>query len=81
VWVDAREETASRRLWAAIVVSTDLYICRSIILGRPVIVRRLDPSALRHALRGARPPAPTAYIRIRSGHLDAIAEALPEVRP
>jgi hypothetical protein len=77
VWPDAAEETASRRLWAAIMLTDDLEVCRSILLGRPVFARQLDAEALRRALRGEPLPAPDSYFRVRPGHLDAIAEGGP----
>jgi len=66
------------RLWAAFMLSRSPEVCESILLGRPVMVRNLDPEALRRALRGERLPAtPDSYIRVRSGHLDALAESGP----
>ena len=43
--------------------------------GPPGARPYLDPAALEHALRGQRPPAPGADLRIRAGHLDSLAEA------
>ena len=74
---DAAEATASRRLWAAVVMTTDLEVCRSILLGRPVLARQLDAAALRRALRGQLLPPPGEYFRVRVGHLDGVAEAGP----
>jgi hypothetical protein len=74
VWQDAAGVAASRRLWAAIMLARDLHVCRSIALGRPVLARQLDAAALRRALRGEPLPDPESYIRVRPGHLDAVAE-------
>jgi hypothetical protein len=75
VWVDAAEVTASRRLWACLMLTSDLEVCRSILLGRPVLARQLDAEALRRARRGQPLPPPDDYFRVRPGHLDAVAEA------
>lgn len=77
VWPDAEEERAARWLWAALMLAPDVHVCRSILLGRPVLVRQLDPVALRRALRGGALPDPGSYLRVRGGHLDAIAEGGP----
>jgi len=74
VWADATEIMQSRRLWAAMVLTSDLEVCRSILLGRPVLARQLDAAALRRALRGEPLPPPDPYFRVRPGHLDAVAE-------
>lgn len=76
-WPDAQEVTASRRLWAAMMLTADLEVCRSILLGRPVLARQLDGAALRRALRGEPLPDPNSYFRVRPGHLDAVAEGGP----
>lgn len=68
------ERQADRRLWAALMLTSDLDVCRSILLGRPVLARQLDAEALRRALRGGPLPDPAAYVRVRHGHLDGIAE-------
>lgn len=73
-WRDAVEESTSRRLWAAVMLAADLEVCRSILLGRPVLARQLDAEVLRRALRGEALPPPETYFRIRPGHLDAVAE-------
>ena len=78
VWQDADEIRESRRLWAAIMLTRDLEVCRSILLGRPVLARQLDAAALRRARRGEPlPDDPESYFRVRHGHLDAVAEAGP----
>lgn len=74
VWADENFETASRRLWAAIMLAADLRVCRSILRGRPVLARQLNAEALRRALRGGPLPDPAAYVRVRHGHLDGVAE-------
>jgi hypothetical protein len=63
-------------VWSAIMLALDVRVCESILRGRPVMVRRLDPEALRRALRGDAPPA-TEFIRITAEHLDALAECGP----
>lgn len=77
VWTDADEERASRALWAAIMLTSDLAVCRSILLGRPVLARQLDGEALRRARRGQPVPPPDQYVRVRAGHLAAVAEGGP----
>ncbi len=77
VWADAAETTASRHLWAVLMLTSDLEVCRSIVLGRPVLARQLDAEALRRALRGEPLPPPGDYFRVRVGHLDAVAEGGP----
>jgi hypothetical protein len=74
VWRDEAHETESRRLWAAVMLTADLRVCRSILEGRPVLARQLDGEALKRALRGEPLPDPDSYFRVRPGHLDAIAE-------
>lgn len=74
VWQDAAEARDYRRLWAALMLTRDLEVCRSILLGRPVVARQLDAAALRRARRGEPLPDPDSYFRVRHGHLDAVAE-------
>lgn len=71
------ERQSDRRLWGALMATSDLDVCRSILLGRPVLVRQLDPAALRRAMRGMPFPSGADYVRLRPGHLDAIAEGGP----
>ena len=77
VWPDAAEEIAMRRTWAAVMLVSNVEVCRSILSGRPVLARQFDSEALRRALRGEPLPAPDSYFRVRHGHLDAIAEGGP----
>jgi hypothetical protein len=77
VWTAAVEETRSRRLWAAVMLTADVEVCRSILSGRPVLARQLDGAVLRRALRGEPLPPPDGYFRVRPGHLDAVAEGGP----
>jgi hypothetical protein len=77
VWTDADEERASRWLWAALMISGNLDVCRSILLGKPVRAGQLDAAALRRARRGEPVPPPDDYVRVRGGHLDAISEGGP----
>jgi hypothetical protein len=71
------ERIADRRLWAVVTLTPDLAVARSILSGRPVLGRQLDAGALRRALRGELLPDSDEYIRIRPGHLDAVAEGGP----
>lgn len=71
------ERIADRRIWAVVMLTPDLAVARSILLGRPVVGRQLDARALRRALRGDRMRDPDEYLRVRSGHLDALAEGGP----
>ena len=71
------ERVAGNRLWAVLMIARTPEVAESILRGRPVMVRTLDPEVLRRGLRGMSVPAPTTYIRVRPGHLDAIAEAGP----
>jgi len=77
LWADPQDVTASRRLWAAMMLTPDLEVCRSILRGRPVLAGQLDAEALRRALRGEPLPASSTYFRVRPGHLDAVAEGGP----
>ena len=77
VWPDAAEVTASRRMWACLMLTTDVEIFFSLVSGRPVRAGQLDAEALRRALRGEALPPPDSYFRVRPGHLDAIAEGGP----
>ena len=77
VWQDADEIREGRRLWAVVMLTRDVEVARSILLGRPVLARQLDAAALRRARRGQPLPPRDAYFRVRSGHLDAVAEGGP----
>jgi hypothetical protein len=66
-------DPATRRVWAAIQITAHVDVCASILRGLPVMVRRLDPEALRRALRGD-PPPPLDFITITPDHLDALVE-------
>jgi hypothetical protein len=70
---EARRLEADRG-WGAMMLALRLDVCRSILAGRPVMVRCLDPEALRRALRGD-PPPPTEFIRISLEMLDALNES------
>jgi hypothetical protein len=82
VWTHADEERASRALWAALMLTSDLQVCRSILLGRPVLACQLDVAALRRARRGEPLPPPDEYFRVRPGHLvaGAVGAPLPPAR-
>jgi hypothetical protein len=64
------------RTWSAMMLTPHVDVCCSILLGLPVMVRRLDSEALRRALRGD-PPAPGEFIRITTDNLDALNECGP----
>jgi hypothetical protein len=68
------ERTTDRRLWAAVLLTRDVEVCRSIASGRPVLARKLDGVVLRRALRGAPLPPPDEYIVVDADMLDAAAE-------
>ena len=69
--------TEGRRLWAAVMATSNLEVCRSIVAGRPVLARQLDAAALRRALRGRPLPHPERYITLDGDALDAVAEGGP----
>jgi hypothetical protein len=75
--VSRQLEVDARRMWAAVMLALDVWVCESILLGRPVPARQLDVVVLGRGLRGERLPDPDSYVRVRPGHLDAIAEAGP----
>jgi hypothetical protein len=73
----ARREAAriaSRRVWAALMLARHGDVLDSILGGRPVLVRQLDPAALRRAFRGGPLPEADSYLRVIDEHLDATAE-------
>jgi hypothetical protein len=67
------------RVWAAMMLTPDLKVCRSILRGLPVRASSLDPTALRHALRGGDFPPASDYLTVTGDMLDAIDEAAPLV--
>jgi hypothetical protein len=69
-----QERLEDRRLWAVLTLTGDLEVARSIMCGKPVLARQLDPDALYRALRGGPLPDPDSYFRVRDGHLAAISE-------
>lgn len=69
--------SASRQIWAAMVLTPDPDVCRSILEGRPVQVRQLEQAALRRALRGAEPPAANEYLQVTIEMLAAVQEGGP----
>jgi hypothetical protein len=75
--IEAHKATASRRWWAAMMLARGIHTCESVIAGRPVMASCLDGEVLRRALRGERLPSANTFVRVRAGHLDAIAEAGP----
>jgi hypothetical protein len=77
VWQDAAEVSASRRLWAAVMLTTDVEVCRSILLGRRVRACQLDAEALQRARRGEPFPPPSDYIAVTAEMFDAVAEGGP----
>lgn len=79
----AETTTPEDLTWSAITLANDAATCASILAGRPVLIRNLDASQLRHALRGAPPPPSDDYLLITDPLLHAILEAgpLPETWP
>ena len=71
------ELVVGRRLWSVLMLARTVEVAESILAGRPVMARNLDPEALRRALRGTPSPPPDRFIRIRHGHLDALDECGP----
>ena len=58
-------------------ITADLDVARSILLGRRVPAFKLDSVVLRRAFRGADLPPPGDYIEITADMLDAVAEGGP----
>lgn len=76
VWPDVDELTASRRLWAAVMLARDARTCESICRGKSVLVGNLDRFVLRRALRGGRlPRSNETWLLVSGDMLDAIDEA------
>jgi hypothetical protein len=73
----AETTTPEDLVWAALTLARDSATCTSILADRPVLTRNLDQQQLRHALRGAQPPAADAYTEITKEMLHAILEAGP----
>jgi hypothetical protein len=67
----------SQRLWAAFMLSRQVEVLNSILLGKPVRCGLLDRLVLRRALRGGPLPPAESYMVVTDEHLDAIAEAGP----
>jgi hypothetical protein len=67
--------TASRRLWAAMLLTRRLDTFVSILRRLPVRAGELDAVVLRHALRGRRLPSADTYFPVTDEMLDAVAEA------
>ena len=59
------ERLTDRRLWAAVMLTVDLGVCRSIVGGNRVLARQLDATALRRALRGRPLSRPETYLEVR----------------
>jgi hypothetical protein len=49
------DRVTDRRLWAAVMLTASVDVCRSIVGGNRVLARQLDAEAFRRALRGRRP--------------------------
>ena len=62
---------------AAVVLSLDLDVCRSILRGVPVRAGRLDAVVLRRALRGEPLPSADVYLAVDDDMLAAVVEAAP----
>jgi len=73
-WPSLEEAHASSRFWAAVMLTTNVEVCVSIVRGLPVMARQLDAEALRRALRGLPFPPPDEYVRVDVDMLDAVAE-------
>lgn len=73
---DLHAERESRRLWAAMMVARDVETLESIRRGLPVHRRKLAPTVLARAGRGA-PMTSADWVVITSEMLDAIDEAGP----
>jgi len=71
---DEEERRESRRLWSAVMLASNLDVCRSCLSRQPVLARQLDGQALRRALRGRPLPRPETYIVVDADMLDAVAE-------
>ena len=76
-WPSLEEAHASSRFWAAVMLTTNVEVCVSIVRGLPVLARQLDAEALRRALRGLPFPPPDEYVRVDVDMLDAVAEGGP----
>lgn len=73
--VEDEGSLALRRAWAAMVAATTVDTWASILRGRPVMARQVEPLALRRAYRGNVPLF--EYVTLDADALDAIAEAGP----
>jgi hypothetical protein len=58
-------------------ITRQVEVCESILLGKPVRCGLLDRFVLRRALRGGQLPPAEEYMVVTGEHLDAIAEAGP----
>ena len=68
------ERRMDRRLWASVMLTADVEVCRSTLLGHRVLARQLEPAAVRRALRGGSFPPDHEYIQVSAEMLDAVAE-------
>lgn len=73
--IDEAAEIRGRRLWAAMMLTADVFVFRSIVHGLPVRVGCLERQVLRRAFRGQ--PHPEEYVTLGAAQLDAVAEAGP----
>jgi hypothetical protein len=76
-WIVEHKRRASRRFYAATMLTNDLDTCGSILRGLPVRAGKLDSFVFRRALRGDRLPDPESYLVVTDEMLDAIAESEP----
>jgi hypothetical protein len=75
--IETEHEAWGRQAWAAVMLTSDLAVCRSILEGLLVRAGGLDAFVLRRALRGAPLPPAESYVLVTAEMLDAVAEAGP----
>jgi hypothetical protein len=68
---------SARRQWAAMMLALDVYVCDSILSGRPGRAGRLDWQFLERALRGSPLPDAETFLLVTDAMLEAVAEAGP----
>jgi len=78
---DPYDPVVARRLWGGIMLTSDLNVCRSLLQGKRVPVKKLSAAPLRRCFRGD-PSAlfqaqERGWIEVTNDMLDAIAEGGP----
>jgi hypothetical protein len=68
---------AGVQVWAAMMLTSNLNVCQSVLRGLPVRAGNLDPEVLRHALRGEELPPANDYVAVSADMLEAVEEAAP----